>query len=197
MCVCVCVCVCVCNFQYLGRVEGKNSFKLYLSCRRVYFSGAFLLRTSDIPPESARSAFLLTTVQSFCSRLFTGYSFPGAWLTWRPSLANVCPELKILFQISSNEKVLFFGSKRSGQSFGLFLPSLYFIRSCDSMTYIPFSVQPIIGFGVQVAFDLSSYLPFNSQSWDLFVQTQRGGEFIFPFPFSVAYHVTCETDKIR
>ena len=57
-------------------------------------------------------------------------------------------KLKILFLISSDEKVLFFGAKGSGQSFGLFLPHLYFIRA-TTKTYFPFSVQPIIGYGVQ------------------------------------------------
>ena len=85
------------QFPIFRKGRRKNSFKFYLSFRRVYFSGCFLLRASGISLESAGSAFLLTTVQRFCSRLFTGHSFPGAWLTWRPSLANVCPVLKILF----------------------------------------------------------------------------------------------------
>ena len=39
-------------------------------------------------------------------------------------------------------------------------------------------------------FDFRSYLPFNGQSWDLLVQTQRVGEINLTFPLSVAYHVT-------
>ena len=62
------------NFQYLGRVEEKKSFKMYLSFRRVYFFCSFLLGTRDISPESAGSASLQTTVQRFCSMLFTGHS---------------------------------------------------------------------------------------------------------------------------
>ena len=57
------------------------------------------------------------------------------------------------------------------------------------MTYIPFSFQPITGDGVWVI-DFSSYPPFNSQSWDLLVQTQRVSDFIFPFPLLMAYDVT-------
>ena len=76
----------------------------------------------------------------FCPKILF-YSFPGAWLTWSPSLANFCPELKILlagvrprvlanksahlftpnyvlklkslFQISSDEKILFSALKAS------------------------------------------------------------------------------------
>ena len=47
------------------------------------------------PQNLAECAFLLFSVQRFCSILITG-DFPGAWLDWRLSLANVCPELKIL-----------------------------------------------------------------------------------------------------
>ena len=61
------------NFQYFGRIEGKA----VLSCTYL-FEDSFLLRASGISPESARSAFLLTTGQRFCSKLFTGNYFPGA-----------------------------------------------------------------------------------------------------------------------
>ena len=44
--------------------------------------------------------------------------FPGAWLNWRLSLANVCPELNFLFQTSAIEKD---GVWTMGQSFGFFL----------------------------------------------------------------------------
>ena len=57
------------------------------------------------------------------------------------------------------------------------------------MTYIPLSVQLIIGYRVLVAFDLHSDC-FGGQSLGLLVQTQKVGEFIFLFPLSVAYHVT-------
>ena len=60
---------------------------------------------------------LLTSVQRFCSNLFTG-DFPGAWLNWRLFLANVCRELNFLFQTSTNEKD---GVWTMGQSFGFFL----------------------------------------------------------------------------
>ena len=119
--------------------------------------------------------------------------FPGAWLTWRPSLANICPELKILFQISSDEKVLFW-HKRVWSIIWLFLLPLFSSSQATTMTYIPFSVQPIIGHGVQAAFGLHSYLPFNGQSWDLLVQTQSLGELIFLFPLSVTYHITLNSN---
>ena len=76
------------NLQYLGRVEGKTVLRCTYLFWRVYFSCSFLLRTSDISPESAESAFLLTTVQRFCSMLFMGH-FPGAALNRRfyPSIS--------------------------------------------------------------------------------------------------------------
>ena len=154
------------NFQYLGRVEGKT----VLSCTYLYerfpsqipfFYGRAVFLYNLAEGDSV----------IFCPKILF-YSFPGAWLTWRSFLAKVCPELKILFagerarsfgdssahlftpisvlkltilfQISSDEKVLFFGAKGSDQSFGFFLPHLYFIQA-TTMTYIPFCVQPIIG----------------------------------------------------
>ena len=122
---------------------------MYLSFWRVYFSCSFLLRTSDISPESAGSAFLLTTVQRFCSMLFTGPPRALANKSAHLFTPAAVLKLKIPFQISSDEKALFLGAKGSGQSFGFFLPHLYFIWA-TTMTYIPFSVQPIIGYGVLV-----------------------------------------------
>ena len=100
-------------------------------------------------------AFLKNLAEGpFCYLLFKDsiLLFRGAWLTWPPSLANVCPELKILFQISSDEKVLFFGAKGSDQSFGLFFFLSISSGHATTMNYIPFSIQPIIGHGVLVAF---------------------------------------------
>ena len=145
---------------------------MYLSFRRVYFSGSFLLWASGISLESAGSAFLLTTVQRFCSRLFTGHSFPGVWLTWCPSLANVCLVLKILFQISSDEKVLFFSAKGSGQSFGSFSSSTSSSHA-TTMTYIPFSIHPTTGHGVLAVFDLHSDC-FSGQSLGLVSSNTEG-----------------------
>ena len=91
---------------------------------------------------------LLSSVQRFFS------TFPGAWLTWCPSHANVWPELKILsageephpqfwLQFSTSlhadccpktkdplpnflwRKGIIFGAKGSGQSFGLFPVMLF------------------------------------------------------------------------
>ena len=63
--------------QYLGRVEGKT----VLSCAYLFegFTSlvAFFTDEWHPPSESAGSAFLVTTVQTFCSMLFTGHS-PGA-----------------------------------------------------------------------------------------------------------------------
>ena len=108
----------------------KNSLKLYLSLRRLVFR--FLSFTGERHFSRIRLMAPFCYLQSKDSVLL----FPGAWLNWRPSLANVCPELtilpagegtrsfcyksarlftptsvlklKILFQISSDEKVLFF-----------------------------------------------------------------------------------------
>ena len=64
------------SFQYLGRVEGKK-----VSSCTYLFEGftsqvPFFYGRVTPPPESAGPAFLLTTVQRFCSMLFTGHS-PG------------------------------------------------------------------------------------------------------------------------
>ena len=47
----------------------KNSFKLYLSFRRIYFSDSFLLRASGISVESGGRRLLLSSVQRSCSTL--------------------------------------------------------------------------------------------------------------------------------
>ena len=104
------------NFQYLVRVEGKR----VLSC--TYLFERF---SSQVSFFYGRAAFLYNLAEGpFCYLLSKDsiLLFPGAWLTWRPSLANVCPELKILFQISSDEKVLFFfffGAKGSANHLAL------------------------------------------------------------------------------
>ena len=145
--------------------------------------------------------------------------FPEAWLTWRPSLANVCPELKILFagkrnrnfhadfypktsilklftptsilklkilfQISSDEKVLF-GAKGFGQSFGFFF-FLYF----PPVGLLQWPSFPSLSNRSPGSFCLTFVLTALAvRSWGLLVQTQRVGELIFAFPLSVAYHVT-------
>ena len=74
----------------------KNSFKLYIAFRRVYFLDSFLLQASGILWVWLK-AILLSSVQSFCSTLYPefGYSFNTSR-----------HELKILFPISSDEKIL-------------------------------------------------------------------------------------------
>ena len=83
-------------------------------------------------------------------------------------------ELKSLFQISSDVYVLFSALNASANHLAsLFFLPLYFVWAA-TMTYILFSVQPIRGYGVQIAlFDL--ILPALAVSpWDLLVQTQKG-----------------------
>ena len=106
-------------------------------------------------------------------------------------------KLKILFQISSDEKVLFFGAKDSGQSFGLFRLPLYFIRSCyyndlHSLLY-PTDYRSWSASSFCLTFVLTALAV---SPWGLFVQTQRVGGFTFPFPLTVAYHVTIRTNGI-
>ena len=131
-----------CNFQYLGRVEGKT----VLSCTYLFkgFTSQvpFFYGWVTSPSESAGSAFLLTTVQRFCSMLFTGH-YPGAGNARLYSSTSVL-KTKVPFPNFLWRKRTIFGAKAFGQSFDLFffLP-LYFIRA-TTMTYIPFSVQPII-----------------------------------------------------
>ena len=102
--------------------------KQFLISDRAYFSGSFLLRTSDIPPESAGSAFLLTTVQRFCSMHFTGDSFPK-WAVNR-RLYPLTSVLRFLSKFPLTKRY-YLGAKGSGQSFGIFFFFLlYFLRSC-------------------------------------------------------------------
>ena len=141
------------NFQYLGRVEGKTVLRCTYLFRRVYFLSSFILRTSDSSPESAGSAFL----QRFCSMLFTGHS-PGAAVNQRLYPSTSVLKTKDPLPNFLWRKGTIFGAKGSSQSFGSFSPHLYFIRA-TTMTYIPFSVQLIIGHGVWVIW-LSFISPF-------------------------------------
>ena len=89
--------------------------------------------------------------------------FPGAWLTWCPSLANICPELKILF-VGEEPGVL------ANNSAHLFTP-----------TY----VLPITGHGVQAA------LGFNSDLFGACLfKHRRVRDINLTFPLSGAYHIT-------
>ena len=81
----------------------KNSLSCSYLWRGLNVHIPFFLRASDTPRIGWISAFLLTSVQRFCSNLFSG-DFPRSLLNWRLSLANVCPELNFLFQIFSYEK---------------------------------------------------------------------------------------------
>ena len=137
------------NFQYLGRVEGKTVF----SC--TYLFEGF---TSHVPFSFGRVTFLQNRLcQPFCWLLFKDSvlcflrGLPELW----PVDRRLCPptsvlKLKSLFQISSDKKVLFSALKASANHLAsiFFLP-LYFVQA-TTMTYIPFSVQPIRGYGVQV-----------------------------------------------
>ena len=108
------------------------------------------------PSESAWSGFLLTTVQRFCSMLFTGHS-PGAAVNrcLYPSTSGFKTEDPLPNFLWWKGTI--FGAKESGQSFGSFL-LLHLNRSCYSMTYIPFSVHPVTGHGVQEAVGFHSDL---------------------------------------
>ena len=200
-----------------GRKE--NSFMLYLSFRRAYFSDSFLLQVSGISLELGwrRFSYLLSkdsvllfprslanlasiswqwlsgTKGSFCRRASQEF-----WLQFSTSLhADCCPKTEDPHSNFLGRKGTIFGAKWSGQSFGFFLLPFYFVRA-TTMFYIPFSVQPIRVYGVQVAlFDLILTALVVSR-WGLFVQTQRVGEIYLTFPLSVAYHVTklmCKLEK--
>ena len=78
------------NFQYLGRVEGKAVLVVLI------FSNA----SSQVPFFYGRAAFSriwLKAPFAICPTKNSALLFSGALRTWRPSLANVFPELKILF----------------------------------------------------------------------------------------------------
>ena len=81
-------------------------------------------------------------------------------------------KLKILFQISSDKKVLFLALKALANHLASFF-FLYFSGRATTMTYIPFSVQPIIGHGVLVAVDLHSDC-FSGQSLGLVSSNAEG-----------------------
>ena len=62
------------NFQYFWKGRRKNSFKLYLSFRRVYFAGSFLLRASDIPLRIG----WVSLSADYCPKILF-YAFYGAF----------------------------------------------------------------------------------------------------------------------
>ena len=80
------------NIQYLGRVEGK----IVLSC--TYLFEGFTLQVPFFygqvtsPSESAGLAFLLTTVQRFCSMLFLHGNSPGAGCRPMSLFVDFCPQ---------------------------------------------------------------------------------------------------------
>ena len=144
--------------------------------------------SSRVPFFYGRVAFSRIWLKvPFCYLLFKDsvLLFFGAWLTWRPSLANVCPKLKILF---AGEGTRSFGlwistsfhddfCPQTEESFpnlllqkgiilalkGLanhlpFPSSSIFSGRATRMTYIPLPCQLIIGHGVQAAFGLHSDL---------------------------------------
>ena len=140
---------------------------MYLSLRRL------VLRFLSFTGRVAFSRIRLKAPFCYFLSKDSVLLFPGTWLIWRPSLANVYPELKILFQITSDEKVLFLALK--GQANHLAFSSSSSISSgrATTMTYIPFSVQPIIGHGVLIAFDLHSDC-FSGQSLGLVSSNTEG-----------------------
>ena len=146
---------------------------MYLS----FLKGLFLMFLSLMdewhpPPESAWSAFLLTTVKKFCLMLFTGHSPRAAINRHLYQLTSVL-KTEEPFPNFFWRKGTIFGAKGFGQSSGLFyfLP-LYFIQA-TTMTYIPFFVQRVIGYGVQVAFDFHSDC-FSGQSLGLVSSNTEG-----------------------
>ena len=143
------------NFQYLGRVEGKTVLSCTYLFRRVYFSYSFLLCTCDISPESAGSAFLLTTVQRFCSMLFT---VPAGALGCRSTSlsADFCPQTENPFPNFLWRKGTIFRRLRLGQSFGLFF--FFFLSISFGLLQWPTfpSLSNQLGHGVLAAFDLHS-----------------------------------------
>ena len=136
------------NFQYLGRLEGKT----VLSCTYLFdgFNSQvpFFYGRVTSPSESAGSTFLLTIVQRFCSMLFTGHSPVAGCRTDVFIRRLLTAKLKILFQISSNERL--------GQSFGLFLPLSLFHPVIPHNDLLSLLCPTIIGHGVLAAFDLYS-----------------------------------------
>ena len=83
---------------YNASIFRKGRRKNSLSCTYLWqgLIFRFLSFTGEWHPQNlAECTFLLSFVQRFCSLLFTD-DFHRAWLNWRLSLANVCPELKIL-----------------------------------------------------------------------------------------------------
>ena len=84
------ICIYIYNFQYLGRVGEKAVLAVLIFSKAS--SQAPFLRASGISQESGW--------RRFCYRLSKDsvLLFSGTLLTWRPSLANVCPELKILLR---------------------------------------------------------------------------------------------------
>ena len=73
----------------------KNNLSCTYLCQGLIFR--LISFTGEWHPQNPAECqpFLVTSVQRFCSNLFTG-DFPVAWINWCLCLANVCPELKIL-----------------------------------------------------------------------------------------------------
>ena len=136
----------------------KNSLKLYLSLTRLNFQVPFFYGRAT-SPESAESALSAVFCPKDSVLIFLLETFSRDWLNWCLSLANVCPELNFLFQISSNEKMAFFGLRVSGPIIWLFptrtIPSGYDIR----VTWISFFIQQIRSHGVLVVL-IFILLPF-------------------------------------
>ena len=100
----------------------KNSSSCTYLCEG-YFSGSFLLRASGILQNLAEGAFLISSVQRFCSTLSRS-------LAKSASISCQClSRTKDPFPNFLWRKGIIFGAKGSGQSFGFFF-FFYFLRSC-------------------------------------------------------------------
>ena len=96
-------------------------------------------------------------------------------------------KLKIPFQTPSDEKALFFGAKGSANHLAL-------LSLCHPVMPPQWPTLPSLSNRAQVTecWQRLSYIltALAVSPWGLLVQTQRVGEFIFPFPLSEACHVT-------
>ena len=138
----------------------KGRRKNILSCTYLWqgkFSASFLLRASGILQNLAECAFLLSFVQRFCSMLFYG-DLLDFWLETGFFIRRLLSSNYRFFSKFPLTKRYHFGAKGSGQSFGFFLPPTISSGHATRVTCIPFFVQPIIGHGVQLAFNLHSDL---------------------------------------
>ena len=62
-------------------------------------------------PESAESVPFYWLLSKDSVLIFLRETFTRSWLNWRLSLANVCPELKFLFQFPLTKKMAFWPNR--------------------------------------------------------------------------------------